>query len=150
MNRMILVLNTCVLLVNLFLSFATSEAQGSALRSAASMPGFTRSRPGGSSLAPAFLRVVQSLERALPRDALDAITQDQLLTLHEAVGVCFSSVERGTGRLLGLDAPSGTLREAADQIGREAREEVLRTLRNAFRDDAVLQRLTTEILSAVR
>jgi hypothetical protein len=83
LNRVVLLLNALILVVNFLLSFASTNLQGEMAVVA------SRSSGGrivqGQSPSTDFLRLVGSLEGVLPQTAIDSLTPEQLQTVSDAL-----------------------------------------------------------------
>jgi len=151
MNRVVLILNTCVLVVTLIVAMSTSEVQGDVLQTAIRTAGVSLGRRvAASDSSVAFFRVVQSLERVMPRAKLDGIEPGQVRALHDAVARYVSVVGEGTAKILGEDLKGAEMLSAFEGLGKDARREVESVLEGAFREPDVVSRLTAEVLNSVR
>ena len=147
MNRIVLLLNVVVLLVNFAVCLTFSSTQIGILDTTlrATSHGVPRaSRVGGHDLSTAYLRVVQSLESVVPGDESKR-TPDQYRAIYDAIALYYEVVRAGVANTLGSSEDPDAIREAHAEIGRVARFEVERELVGAFHGPAV-QRLTTQII----
>mgnify|MGYP001819481010 CR=1 FL=1 len=147
MNRIVLVLNVVVLLVNFVvcLTFSTSQIGILDTTLRASSYGSTRGpSAGGRDVSTAYLRVVQSLDSIVPGGAAKH-TPEQYRAVYDAVALYYEVVQAGVANTLGGSKDPSAISEAYAEIGRAARFEVERALVGTFHGPTV-QRLTTEII----
>ena len=142
MNRVVLLLNTGILVVTFLLAMSATDSQIGLLKSASGMPMRPVRPHTASDPSMAYLRVVQTLDSVLPRGA--KVHASQLASIHEAVQRYYYTVREGVLESLGHSG-DGDAREAAALRSKEAREQVERTLASSFSDPTVLRRLTTEV-----
>ncbi len=136
MNRVILILNTVILVVMFLLALSSTDTQIGLMQSSA-MTHFTR--PSAfQDRSMAFLKVVQSMD---PRDKLD---RDKLEAVYEAVERYYLVVRAGVSR--SRFEEEGDLVAAYADVGKQAREEVERALASGFRSDAAIRRVATQII----
>ena len=95
--------------------------------------------------APAYLRVVQSLEGAAPPGT---VGPDQLRCVYAAVQRYYAVVSQGVSAALWADGDAA--RTAFTDLSRDARGEVERELGSSFHDGALVTRLATDILRECR
>ena len=147
MNRVILILNTVILVVTFLLALSATDSQIGLLRSASGMS-MRFSRPQApTDNAIAYLRVIQSLDNIVPRST--KLSVDQLGAIHDAVQRYKQVVDDGVVRSLG-EAAGEDPRRAYDRLGKEARDAVEHALANSFSDRSTLRRLTTEVIKHCR
>lgn len=151
MSRVVLVLNTCVLIVTLIVALSTSDVQGDVLQTAIRTAGVSLGRRAAAcDPGVGFLRVIQSLDRFLPRERLERIQPGQLRAIHEAISRYQTVVGEGTAAILGDDLTGPELRTAFQGLGMDARREVESVLATSFRDPEVVSRLATEVINSAR
>lgn len=150
MNRMVLLLNVVVLVVNFTLAMSATDSQIGVLRSTSRVAYGTAFSIQRSERAIPYLRVVQSLERIAPQDTLADLDAEGLASIYEAVNSYEAVVRSGVVRALGETGDSQKLRRNYADLGREARAEVERTLSSVFRDAGFVSRLTAEIITQCR
>jgi hypothetical protein len=152
MNRVILLLNVTVLVVNFLLALTATDSQIGLIRSASEIANYPSRRTAltapGSSLA--YLRVVQSLESIVPRDTSRPLTADKLRTLYDAVRAYQGAVNRGVARTLYEADEESDQRGVYQTLGKAARQEVEHVLSASFRDGTLVQRLATEVIKSCR
>ena len=136
MNRVILILNTVILVVTFLLALSATDTQIGLLQSSAATHAVRPSTFQDRSVA--FLKVVQSLD---PRDKLD---RDKLEAVHDAVERYYQVVRAEVTR--SRYEQEGDLVAAYADVGKRAREEVERTLASAFRSDTAIRRVATQII----
>ena len=117
MNRMTLLLNGVILIVTFLVALSATDSQVGLLRSASASQSVRRSSLPDTT-APAFLRVVQSLENFLPPKTLDNLSTEQLDTIHEAVRRYYLSVRAAVAREGSSTAKGRELLRAYGNIGR--------------------------------
>lgn len=147
MNRIVLLLNVVVLLVNfaVCMTFSTSQIGilDTTLR-ATSHGGARGPSAGGQDVSTAYLRVVQSMDSVMPGDRAKR-TPEQYRAVYEAVALYYEVVQAGVASTLGNSEEPDAVSDAYAEIGRAARFEVERALVGSFHGSTV-QRLTTEII----
>jgi len=165
MNRLILLLNVVVLVVNFLLALSTTDSQIGILQttSAVATPrvrGHQRVLAQDPSVA--YLRTVQLLEDFAPAPVLDGLGEPQLAAIleavrayyeavsayYEAVSAYYEAVSMGAASVEGRSGRE--LLQAHEALGRGARAEVERKLAAGFRDPAVVHRLATEVVRNCR
>lgn len=147
MNRIVLVLNVVVLLVNFVLSLSATDSQIGILETTSRAAGYSahRSAALSSERSVAYLRVSEALESALPRGKAAELTSLQRRTLFDAVDAYYGAVNEGVTTILGSGAPPAELHKASLELSKGARTEVERVLLPAFPSNQVA-RLATEII----
>jgi len=150
LNRVILLLNVGVLLVNFFLAFRTNDVQLGLMRTASESSGVSLVRGSrGSEAAMPYSRVLQALESAAPGHGPALFTPEKLEAIYDAIRNYQAAIERGVSNL--VYAPKGAdLRAAYAELDRDAREEVEIELGRKFSDAALVQRLATEVIRSCR
>jgi len=150
MQRVLLVINAAILLTNVFVTFSAADVQVAGLAAQARLGGSSPARRNAASdPASAFLRVMQSLERVLPREKLEQLTPKQVGSIYDAVAQHGVAASDGAARILGEASGSG-LKSATDEAGKAVRAQVEAVLTESFRDPDVVSRLTAEVLNSVR
>ena len=148
MNRVVLVLNVVVLLVNFFVSFTFSNAQIGILDTTIRASGNGRAvgpMAGGRDISTAYLRVVQSMDSVAPASA-GRRTPEQYRALYDAVSRYYDVVRSGVAQSLGESRDPKAIGEGYSEISRAARFEVEKALVGSFRDSATVTRVATEII----
>ena len=147
MNRIVLLLNVTVLLVNFSVCLAFSSSQigilDTTIRASGQMRGSVPTA-GGRDVSTAYLRVVQSLDSVATGPATGR-TPEQYRAVYDAVGRYYDVVRSGVAETLGETSDPRAIREAYAEIGRVARFEVERELVGSFPNPTV-RRLATEII----
>lgn len=148
LNRTVLLLNISVLVVNFIVALTASNSQMEVADGTMRMS----ARPGpvryaAPDPAPAYLRVVQSLEGAAPPGT---VGPDQLRCVYAAVQRYYAVVSQGVSAALWADASGDAARRAFTDLSRDARGEVERELGSSFHDGALVTRLATDILRECR
>ena len=147
MNRVILLLNTAILVVTFVLALSATDAQIGLLQSASGISMRSARRVESTDSAIAYLRVIQSLDNIVPRST--KLSPDQFGAIHEAVRRYKQVVDAGVSRSLVEEADEDP-RRGYDRLGKEARDAIEHALANAFSDRSTLRRLTTEVIKHCR
>jgi hypothetical protein len=151
MNRVILLLNVTVLVVNFMLALTATDSQIGLMQSTAAIANYPRApRRGmgeGADSSHACLRVVQSLESLAPQTPL---TTDKLQTIYDAVRSYRAVVGRGVARSLYESEDGSDLRGLYQSLGKAARQEIELVLGRSFSDGSLVQRLATEVIKSCR
>ncbi len=150
LNRMILLLNVGVLVVNFFLVFQAMDSQIGLMRSTANAENLSMRRAGRGALTNSALpsaRVLQSLESAAGADS-DAFAPQKLRAVHDAVRGYQRTMGQGVMDLLLRPEEDEDLRQLYAQLSKTARDEVEIALARGFSDPALVRRLTTEVIRA--
>ncbi|MHC4593089.1 MAG: hypothetical protein ACYS8L_10405 [Planctomycetota bacterium] len=154
MNRVILLLNVTVLVVNFLLALTATDSQIGLMRSASEIANYPRAPRRAALTAPgaslAYLRVVQSLEGIMPGDAAKPLTADKLRTIYDAVRAYQGAVNRGVARTLYEADEESDQRGVYQTLGKAVRQEVEHVLSAGFRDGTLVQRLATEVIKSCR
>jgi len=140
--------NVGVLLVNFFLAFRTTDAQ-IGLMDSANIGGarVIRGRETSDAAIP-YSRVLQTLDNVAPGQET-LFTPEKLEVIYEAVRRYQAAIQTGVGNLLYADKGKD-LRAAYSDLDKDARAEVEIALGRKFGDQALVQRLTTEIIRSCR
>lgn len=151
MNRVVLLLNVIVLLVNFLLSLSSTDTQIGLLEATGRAAGFSWSRGTtfAGPLAMAYLRVSEALESALPPGKAGELTAVQRRALLEAVEAYYEAVGEGVATLTTSDAEPAALQRAGAGISKDARVRVERILLGAFPSNQAA-RLATEVIRSCR
>lgn len=146
MHRTILLLNVIVLVVNFALALSATDSQIGLMRSTSGIANRVTWRGGGPQRANslAFLRIVQSLQGAVPAD--QPLSTEQLQAVHEALDRYRQVIDGGLARILLAEGETEQARRPFDVLGKQAREEVEYLLTATFQDPALVSRLATEII----
>ena len=150
LNKMILLLNAIILIVNFGVAFASSDSQIAMLESS-SRVGVIRSGNsyGSANSATTFLRVVHSLDRVLPADARKKLTAAELQAIYDAVETYYTESRAGiVAVLVEDDNREGQALHDLQNLGINVRGKVEAELQQAFRDSNVVRQITTEILKS--
>ena len=154
LNRVVLLLNVGVLVVNFFLALTATDSQIGVMQTTARLSGrrvaWRRPPPDPSA---AFLRVVQALDAAAPPDALGV---EQLRTVRLATDRYYLLVRNGVAEALAReDGQDGggervTARQVLAGVARTARLELERELATSLRDPSLVSRAATAIIRQCR
>ena len=151
LNRVILLLNVGVLVVNFLLAFQTTDSQIGLLRATVETgnSGVRRARTGafGAAALPSS-RVLQSLENI--SRGQEAFAPAKLQAIYDAVAGYQSTMKRGVIELVFQARDGANLRDDYARLGKSAREEVEHSLATHFDDPAAVRRLATEVIRACR
>jgi hypothetical protein len=154
MNRVVLLLNVIILVVNFLLSLSATDSQIGLMRTTAGLTtgGKTALRRSYSTRDPslAYLRVIQALDSFAPREALDRLTIERLQTIYDAVDGYYRTVGTIVATSLQQATDADKLRREYASLGAQARAEVEQTLASSFGDRALVSRLATEIIKQCR
>ena len=154
MNRVVLLLNVIILVVNFLLSLSATDSQIGLMRTTAGLTtgGRVPLRRSFSTRDPslAYLRVVQALDSFAPRETLERITIEKLQTIYDAVGGYYQTVGTVVATALQGATDAEQLRRDYGSLGAQARAEVEQTLSSSFGDRAFVSRLATEIIKQCR
>ncbi len=145
MNRVILVLNAVILVVNFFLSYASSSSQIGLLESATHATGGPLRSGVRRTDDVAFLHLAQSLNGVIPANRTAKLTKGQLLAVRNAMRYYRQATRAGVSNALDGDSTVPAM-PALDQIGRQVRLEIEEALGLAIRDDLLVQQLTTAVI----
>jgi hypothetical protein len=148
LNRVILLLNLGVLVVNFFLAFKTTDVQMGLMDSANT--GGARIVRGRepSDVAMPYSRVLQTLDSVAPgQESLFA--PDKLEAIYDAIRRYQAAIASGVANLLYAER-GRDLRAAYAELDKDARSEVEIALGRQFSDAALVQRLATEIIRTCR
>jgi len=149
LNRVILLLNLGVLIVNFFLAFGTTDVQLGLANSTVSCGGVRVVRGNeASGVAMPCSRVLQALDGVAPGQE-SLFTAENLQVIYDAIRGYQAAIEAGVGNLVYADK-GRDLRAAHAELGKDARSEVEIALGRRFSDAALVQRLATEIIRACR
>jgi len=150
LNRVILLLNVGVLVVNFFLAFKTTDVQIGLLSSGAGGGGVRLVRGNDlSGIAMPCSRVLQTLDSAAPGQGVSLFTSEKLEAIYDAVRRYQASIEVGISNLVYAEE-GRDLRAALAELDRDARTEVEILLGRKFSDAALVQRLATEVIRSCR
>ena len=146
MNRVILVLNVTILVVNFALAFSATDSQLGILRSTSGIANRAAWRGTDPHRADslAYLRIVNSIEGIVPRD--QPLTHEQLQAVHQALDRYRRSIDAGVARVLYEEAGMDQIHRSLARLNKDAREEIEISLGAAFKDSALASRLATEII----
>ncbi len=145
MSRVILVLNALVLLINFYVSYASSNSQIGLLQSTARATNVPQRVGVTRADDVAFLRLAQSLNGAIPADRTAALTKAQFRAVRDAMRIYRQAIRAGVGDALDGDA-SVPAKPELDQIGKQVRLEVEEVLGRAIRGDNLIRQLTTAVI----
>ena len=138
LNKMVLLLNAAVLLVNCFVAFASSETQTRLLETGARLSA-VRYQPAQGGTAGTFLRTVNAIQGTIPAQARDDMTAAQFGAIHDAVLAYYSTAQSGISEIVGSPYVGVVLRVEA--LNRQAKANVEQELGREFRDAALVQRI---------
>ncbi len=147
LNRTILLLNVGVLVVNFILAFSTTNSQIGLLQSTAAVSNgrLPRQVLAQTDASVTFLKVVQSVG-SQGSQGTSVFNATNLRALHDAVRGYRHTIEQGVTELLARTGDGQAIRDAYDQLGRAAREDLELQLSPHFPDPGIVRRLTTEII----
>jgi len=144
LNRVVLLLNALILVVNFLLTFTSTNRQGEMAAVA------SRSSGGrvvqGQNPSTDFLRLVGSLEGVLPPATIDSLTPEQLQAVNDALEHYRRVVDAGVTTVIYSQAGPVPARQRLAEVNKDARDEVERTLRSAIKDDIIVGQLTTAVV----
>jgi len=151
---MVLLLNVVVLVVTFLLSWSTTDSQVDLMQTT------SRLSNGGAFLRPrstldrntsvAFLKVVQAMDGFAPEGVRRNLGAQHLTAIYDAVHTYYASVVSGVAEALGAGGSPEAVKAACADVGKEARNRVLRALGGVFHNDAFVNRLATEIIRSCR
>ncbi len=150
LNKMILLLNAVILVVNFGVAFASSDSQIAMLQSTSRM-GVVRTGNsyGAAGSATTFLRVVHSLDRILPPEMRQKITASELNAIYDAVHTYYAESRAGVASVLVEDDDrEGAALHDLQNLGINVRGKVEAELQQTFRDQGVVKQIATEIFKS--
>ncbi len=150
LNKMILLLNAVILVVNFGVAFASSDSQIAMLKTTSRI-GMVRSSVsyGAAGSATTFLRVVHSLDRILPQSVRAKLTASELQSIYDAVHTYYAESRAGVANVLFEDDDrEGAALHDLQNLGINVRGKVEAELQQTFRDQAVVKQIATEIFKS--
>jgi len=140
MNRVVLLLNTIILVVAFFIAYASSSSQIGLLEASVRSSGGTQRIGVRSHDDVAFLRLVQSLGNRAQK-----LTKDQLRAVREAMLLYRQATSAAVSDALDGDG-SEPAKAELDLVGRRVRLQIEETLKGSIPDDALVRQLTTAVI----
>jgi hypothetical protein len=144
MNKIVLLLNALILVVNFVLAFTTTNMQAT-LSQATARFGGTRTVQQNEP-AVAYAKLVSSLEGVLPRPQLEKLTATQAKAVYDAMNHYEWVMQSGVNAILSRGAGDRPLVRQIQDLNQNARDEVEQQLRGTIRDDTTVRQLTTAII----
>jgi len=139
-NRVVLLLNTVILVVTFLLAYSSSSSQIGLLEASVRSSGGTQRIGVRSHDDVAFLRLVQSLGNRIQK-----LTRAQLRAVREAMLLYRQATSAAVSDALDGDG-SEPAKAELDLVGKRVRLQIEETLKGSIPDDALVRQLTTAVI----